>query len=194
MRRSHITTTAATVAVFLLLTSSLQAQSAKDSALIVTESQVTDCTAIHSFEFAREPKNTILAEDYPFLKSIECLKRSDFIKSRGWNLTLKHVGGSQTTHYELRGKGPRISVKATYDKDGNLNESILRTWNTRIPPAIRLFIFSDEYNGWTMIGNEKIVKDFDPYQTEYNITLSNGLNEQVLNFKEYGNTVAFSEN
>lgn len=56
-------------------------------------------------------------------------------------------------------------MQATYDKSGNLVESMLRTKKKRIPPAIRLFIVSGKYEGWAMIGNEKIVKDFAPYQT-----------------------------
>lgn len=194
MRTLHIATLVSTVAVFLLQVCSLHAQSNEDATLILTDSQMVDCTTIGSFESDREPVNTILEEDYPYLKSIDCLKNRNFVDSRGWNFSLKHRGTGQATHYVLRGKGARINVKATYDNNGNLVESILHTQYTWLPPAIRQFIISGKYDGWVMIGNEKIVKDFDPYQTEYNIILSDGRTEQVLNFKEYGNTIAFSGN
>lgn len=59
---------------FLLLISSLHAQSREDATLIVTDTQVADCTNTGSFETDREPTTTIFEKDYPFLKSIHCLK------------------------------------------------------------------------------------------------------------------------
>lgn len=194
MRTLHITIIVVLVTVFFLSLNSLQAQSPEGATMIITDSGIVDCANSESFESDREPVSTILEEDYPYLMSVDCLKNSKFLDSRGWNLTIKHIGAGQATHYILRGKGERISLKATYDNEGNLVESVLRTWNTRIPPAIRQFIMTGKYEGWVMISNEKVVKDFDQYQTQYNIILSDGQMEQVLNFKEYGNTIAFSGN
>lgn len=194
MRTLHITTFAVLVTALFLSLNSLQAQSPEGPSMIITDNSIVDCTNSESFESDREPVSTILEEDYPYLMSVDCLKNSKFLSSRGWNLTLKHIGAGQATHYVLRGKGSRINVEAMYDNDGNLVESILHTRDTRIPPAIRQFIMSGKYKGWIMTGNEKIVKNFDPYQTEYNIILSDGRSEKVLSFKEYGNTIAFSGN
>lgn len=194
MRTSHITIIVVAGAALFLLFSSLQAQSPENARLIITDQEIADCTTTGSFESERESVNTILEEDYPFLKTVHCLKNRDFLNSRGWNWTLKNMSLKQVSHYVLRGKGAKIDVEATYNKAGHLVESMMRTKDTRIPQAIRQFIISDKYHGWVMIGNEKVVKDFDPYQTEYNIILSDGITEQVLNFKEYGNTIAYSGN
>jgi hypothetical protein len=77
--------------------------------------------------------------------------------------------GMGDTHFEVRGKGVKISIVATYDNEGMLVESVLKISDTRIPPAIRQFITSGKFVGWAMVGNEKTVKDFDPFQTEYSI-------------------------
>lgn len=194
MRTLHITIILVLVTAFFLPLTSLQAQSSDDAELIITESSIVDCINSESFESDRKPVSTILEEDYPYLMSVDCLKNGKFLDSRGWNLTLKHIGVGEATHYTLRGKGTGINMRATYDNDGNLVESTLHSRNTRIPPAIRQFIISGKYEGWVMVGNEKVVKDFDPYQTEYIITVSDGRVEQVLNFKEYGNTIAINVN
>lgn len=44
-----------------------------------------------------------------------------------------------------------------------------------------------------MTGNEKVVKDFDRYQTEYKVTLSNGNETRILHFREQGESIAFLE-
>ena len=76
--------------------------------------------------------------------------------------------------------------------DGNLIESTLIKKNTQVPLAILRFIYSHEtFNSWTMTGNEIVVKDFDPYQTEYKVIMSNGDETQVLNFKEQGESIAY---
>ncbi|REL33429.1 hypothetical protein DYD21_11695 [Rhodohalobacter sp. SW132] len=192
MRTSNITLIVVITAFLFLLFSSLHAQSSEDASIVITDYEIADCTNMGSFETDRKPINTILEEDYPFLRTIHCMKNDDFLKSRGWNWKLKNLSHKQATHYVLSGKGAKINVRATYDKDGNLVESLLRINDTHIPHAILEFIFYDKYEGWHMIANEKIVKDFDTYQTEYNIILSDGSMEQVLNFKEYGNRIAFS--
>lgn len=162
---------------------------------IVTEnSQEKDCENTSSYLKNKNTKNTIVEEDYPFLKNLECMKKNNYLKNRGWNLKLRNINPKNASHYELRAQGPKIDLHATYDKDGKLVESTFRKRDTRIPYAIRKFIISGEFEGWKMISNEMTVKDFNTYQTEYKVVLSDGTMEKVLHFKNHGNWIALLEN
>lgn len=177
--------------MILLTTGEIHAQPIQ----IVTENnQDYDCSDILSQKADRKTVNTILEEDYPFLKNLECMKKNNYLKNRGWNLKLRNINPKNASHYELQAKGPKIDLHATYDKNGKLVESILRKKDTRIPYAIRKFIISGEFEGWKMISNEMTVTDFNAYQTEYKVVLSDGTMEKVLHFKSHGNWIALLEN
>jgi hypothetical protein len=174
---------------FLLIDREATAQSVETVEIVTAIEQTVDCSNISQANVGSI--NTIVEDDYPFLRNLDCLTNGDFHKKRGWNLKLRNVSGSADS-YVLSGSGHNINVKATYDRDGNLIEGLLTKKNTTIPLAIRQFIASGEFEGWTMTGNEKVVKDFDPYQTEYNVTLSNGNKEKILSFKDQGNRLLFA--
>ena len=180
---------------FLLIDREASAQSVEALEIVTPIEQADDCSNINQANIERPVIYAIVEEDYPYLKNLECLKNEDFqesLKKRGWNLHLNDVNPRDPSHFELSGSGPRINVHATYDADGNLVESMLRMEDIVIPIALREFIHSGEFEGWTMTGNEKVVKDFDPYQTEYNVTLSNGNKEKILSFKDQGNRLLFA--
>lgn len=176
-------------ASLLLIDREATAQSVETVEIVTPIEQTVDCSNISQANIGSI--NTIVEDDYPFLRNLDCLTNGDFHKKRGWNLKLRNVSRSADI-YDLRGNGHNINVKATYDSDGNLIEALLTKKDTTIPLAIRQFIASGEFEGWTMTGNEKVVKDFDPYQTEYNVILSNGDEEQILHFKDEGNRLLFA--
>jgi len=178
----------------LLIDRDVTAQSGETVEIVPAIEQTVDCSNITQANINTESVNTITEEDYPFLKNIECLKSEDFQRARGWNLQLYNVNVRNPSHFKLRATGHNIDVQATYDEEGNLVESLLRKEDTSIPPDIRQFIFSGEYEGWIITGTEKVVRDFDQYQTEYNITLSNGDENRELNFKDEGHRILFAEN
>ncbi len=175
----------------LLISREVTAQSVETTEVVIARELGVDCSSSSISEFNTHPPGTIVEEDYPYLMSIKCLKDENFLYNRGWNWKFENINPKNASHFALRGKGDGISVHATYNNEGNLVESYLKIKDTRIPPAIRRFINSDEYEGWTMVGNEKIVRDFDPYQTEYKVFLSNGKRQQELNFVDEGTRIAF---
>lgn len=170
------------------------AQSVDTIEIVMARELGVDCSASSISENNTHPPGTIVEDDYPYLMTIECLQDENFLENRGWNWKLKNINPENATHYALRGKGARIYVHATYSNEGNLVESYLKIKNTRIPPAIRRLINSDQYEGWAMAGNVKIVRNFDPYQTAYTIYLSNGKRQQELNFVDEGTRIAFLKN
>jgi len=186
----------AIAAMSLLLTDrEVIAQSWETAEIVPVNELAVDCSNITPENIDIEPVyTTIVEEDYPYLQNLECLKNDDFqesLENRGWNLQLNNVNTRNPSHFTLSGNGHKIDMQATYDEEGNLVESLLRIKDTRIPPELRQFI-AGEFNGWIITGTEKVVKDFDRYQTDYNITLSNGDKKQELNFKDEGNRILFA--
>lgn len=155
--------------------------------------QIVDCTENSWFTNSSVKNvNSIIEQDYPFLKSIECLTNGYLSDQRNLNLKLRNLNRGDKSHFVLEASGDRINVNARYDQDGNLIEATMIKENIPVPQAIMRFIYSnDKFDSWTMTGNEKVVKDFDPYQTEYKVTMSNGDETQVLHFKELGESIAY---
>lgn len=192
MKSLSIYITLFVAASLLVMDRDATAQSVESVDIVTSIEQTVDCSDINQIDIHTEPVNTIVEEDYPYLRNLECLKNDDFLKQRGWNWQLRNVNPRNPSHFKLSGSGPNINVQATYDAEGNLVESLIRKKDTAIPLAIRQFIYSGEFEGWAMTGNEKLVKDFDPYQTEYIVTLSNGDEEQILTFKDEGNRILYA--
>ncbi len=154
----------------------------------------SDCSGNIPFHTNANLQNAFNEEDYPYLRNLECLKNKEFLKSRGFTSSFKNMKSKNNTHFVLTGSGHKLDMTATYDGDGNLVKSLLTMHDIRIPRAIQQYIYSGKFEGWTMSGNEKIVTDFDPYQTEYKIKMTNGKEEKILNFREYGDIFTLLEN
>lgn len=160
--------------------------------IMADNGQIVDCTGNSSFTYdGVKNVNSITEQDYPYLKSIECLTNGFFSGQQDLDLKLRNLNRDDNDHFVLEGSGAAIDVNATYDRDGNLIEATMIKENTQVPLSILRFIYSHEkFDSWTMTSNEKVVKDFDPYQTEYKVTMSNGDETQVLHFKEQGESIA----
>jgi hypothetical protein len=194
MKTIHIIIFITAAATVLFTARETVAQSNQDIEIIMVKELGADCSSGDITGAHISPKGTIVEEDYPYLMNLNCLKDGNYFTSRGWNWDLKNINPKIPTHFDFRGSGSGINLMATYDNEGFLVESMLKITDTRIPPAIRRFISSGEFKGWVMVGNEKIVRDFDPYQTEYKIILSDGVTQQTLNFKDQGNRIAYIGN
>lgn len=169
------------------------AQSLEPEKTVTVFELPTDCSENIPLKSDTILKNTFNEEDYPYLRNLECLKNKNFLNARGFTSTFKNMKSRNNSHFVLTGSGYKLNMRATYAKDGTLVKSLLTMQDIRIPSAIRQYIFSGKFKGWTMTGNEKIVTDFDPYQTEYKIIMTKGTKEKVLSFREYGNTFTLLE-
>lgn len=165
------------------------------SVIIKNDGQIIECS---KDALAKSDKkaylNAIVEEDYPYLNTLSCLENGYFADRWKTNFRLRNLSQNNVTHYVLKGRGSNIEVEAMYDHEGNLIEATLISKDTQIPVPILRYIYSDEeFAGWVMVSNEKIVKDFDSYQTEYRVTLSNGDETEVLHFRERGESIAVLE-
>ncbi len=160
--------------------------------IVLTDTgQIVDCIGdFENINVTDKRVHTIVEEDYPYLKNMECIKNGYFSDQRKLDLQLRDMNRDDNSNFVLTGYGPNINIEANYDQDGNLIDAFLVQKNAPIPPAILRFIYSsEEFQGWKMVETEKTVKDFDLHQTEYNMTLANGNETKVLQFKDYGNSI-----
>lgn len=176
--------------VFILLFS--QEMFAQSVVTVNANGHLADCTeVIPSRSGTEHTVNTIAEEDYPYLRSLDCLTSGYFTENLNLDLQLRNMSRWDNSHYVLTGNGATINVEASYDWQGNLIEATLVTKDTQIPVPILRYIYSEqEFAGWVMVSNEKVVKDFDPYQTEYRVTLSKNGDTEVLQFREQGEMIA----
>lgn len=159
------------------------AQSFNTVEVVTIDAQPVDCSKAALGKIERKT-NIITEQDYPYLRDIECLKNG-YLKKDQVRIKLRNISQVNPTSFVLRGKGNRTSVHATYNRDGKLIQAELNKKDTVLPAAIREYIYSS-YNGWTMTGNNMIVRDFDTHKTEFTVNLKNGSEEKVLLFKNNG--------
>jgi hypothetical protein len=184
------------IALVLVLTpmQAIIAQTSEPAKTVTVFELPSNCSEYIPSNTDTNLQNTFNEEDYPYLRNLQCLKNEQFLEDRGFTSTFKNMKSKNNNRFVLTGSGYKLDMTATYDKDGHLVNSLLTMRDIRIPRAIQQYIYSDKFEGWTMTGNEKIVKDFDPYQTEYKIIMTNGTEEKVLSFREYGNTFTLLQN
>lgn len=177
------------VVTTLLFSHGIHAQSV---VTVTSNGQIADCIENIPVIIDKEKTvHTIVEEDYPYLKRLDCVTSGYFSDNRELDLKLRNMNHKSNSHYVLTGTGSTIDVEAWYDLEGNLIEATLIKKDTQIPIPILRYIYSDnEFDGWIMTGNEKVVKDFDPYHTEYKVTMSNGNETRILHFREHGESIA----
>lgn len=178
----------------LIPTRKINAQTSEPVKTITIFELPSDCSEYIPLNTDADFQNTFNEEDYPYLRNLECLKNKQFLEDRGFTSTFRNMKSVNNNRFVLTGSGHKLDMTATYNKDGHLVKSLLTMQDIRIPRAIQQYIYSDKFAGWTMTGNEKIVKDFDPYQTEYKVIMMNGTEKKVLSFREYGNTFTLLQN
>lgn len=159
------------------------AQSFNTVEVVTIDAQPVDCSKAALAKIERK-SNLITEEDYPYLRDIECLKNG-YLKKDQVKIKLRNISRVNPTSFVLRGTGNRTSVHATYNRDGKLIQAEINKKDTVLPAAIREYIYSS-HNGWTMTGNNMIIRDFDTRKTEFTVNMKNGSEEKVLHFKNNG--------
>ncbi|MEX1269878.1 MAG: hypothetical protein WEA56_12780 [Balneolaceae bacterium] len=134
------------------------------------------------------PRDIVLLEvDYSCLQNIQCLKDTNFLKKKGWNIRFENDG--EVGPYTLEGSnGLRKTLNARYDKNGELIEASLIRMNVNLPTVVKKSILTD-FPDWTMTSNEMIVTDFDAGKTEYKVSLKKGIDRQTLFFDYDGDRI-----
>lgn len=154
----------------LILLTTIKAQELK---CVETEASVQSKTA--------NQLSVITENDYPNLMTLSGLKKYSNIQY--------DVKVNEKNEHRLDGIGKYSSLYAVYGKNGNLVKAEYITKNSRLPANIYKQLVEDNFKDWTMTGNKKIVLNFDPMRTEYEVTLKKDKMKQTLYFDNAGNRI-----
>lgn len=136
--------------------------------------------------------------DFTCFQNLECACSNKDLAAKGWVFTFDETVNGISQDVTAVMKGRNISLTAQYDKNGNLTSAVYKVENIALPPQLLIHLVDDQYSGFTMIANEKMVKDFDPNKTVYSVTMQNGESVKKLTFDktDFPNEVAntFAEN
>ncbi|MDR8391171.1 hypothetical protein NC796_08485 [Aliifodinibius sp. S!AR15-10] len=155
--------------------------------LVVPSLNAQDCNCSEATAVVQGEPTSVLTgiseSDYPYFLNIKGLKKYSNITYNGLPV------GSSNANYSLRSDGKGMKLSATYGEDGNLINGWYITKNRVIPRAIREFLTTENYIGWTMTDNKIVVHDFDALKTEYEVKLQKDNMKQTLFFDHSGTQI-----
>jgi hypothetical protein len=126
---------------------------------------------------------TINESNFSCFESLQCLKRENPFNSN--NLDRLNLNG-QSEMYVVEGSSKNESMHAVYDANGSLVKATVIQRNIILPRSIYEALSSEEFEDWTMIGNELVVKNFDKNSMEYKVVLESGDDIRVEYFNKNG--------
>ncbi|MGM0586908.1 MAG: hypothetical protein ACQETE_00695 [Bacteroidota bacterium] len=90
--------------------------------------------------------------------------------------------------YVVEAKGKGYTIRAIYDETGKLRYSKATMKNAALPTAITQKIAADEaYQGWTITGNQEVIRNFKEDQKTYKVTLAKDGKKKTVYFDRMGN-------
>ncbi|WP_340107095.1 hypothetical protein [Rhodohalobacter sp. 8-1] len=102
-------------------------------------------------------------------QTLQCLKEVNPFK----NSNLDNVKLNQGTEkYVVEGKSKNEELYAEYNgSNGNLIKATVIQRNIILPRNIMAEITTGDYNGWTMVGNKRVIKNFMKDTIEYEVVM-----------------------
>lgn len=152
--------------------------------LTVISVKAQDCECPEEAQINKTELTMIGLDDYVNFLSIEGLKKYSNINYQG----LKYKS-NKARAYNLSSYNHRISLDATYGRDGNLTKGMLVAKNYPLPKVIYDYLVTDNYKDWTMTSNKTIIHDFDALTTEYEVKIQRDKMKQTLFFDHLGNRI-----
>ena len=130
------------------------------------------------------PGLTVTVENLSCLKTLQCIQKENFFGNTSFEI-LKN-GNSRFKGYTIEGSTKNEELFAQYDSRGNLIRSNVIQRNIPLSREIRNQLINEEFNSWSMIGNERRIKNFDRKSTEYKLILQREDEIRVVYFDNKG--------
>lgn len=89
-------------------------------------------------------------------------------------------------HYVVEAKGKNYETRAVYNKKGKLRYSKTVFKNVRLPKAIQDRLASQEYAGWTLTGNQEVIKNFKEDKKYFKVYLQKDGKKKTVYFNRVG--------
>ena len=140
------------------------------TALILVISYAPAAFSQASDTYGSEDVNfTINNDNLWCFQSLQCLKSEN--PFRNSNLDEVRLNAS-TEKFVVEGKAKNEEMYAEYDgSNGNLIKATVIQRNIRLPKSIFLELTTEDYKGWTMVGNKRVIKNFAKSSIEYEVVM-----------------------
>lgn len=127
---------------------------------------------------------TVNPENLNCFKSLKCIQNEKLISNI--NFDIFRNGNGRYVGYTIEGFTKNEELFAQYNHRGNLISSYVIHRNIPLPRAIRIQLINDELNTWSMIGNERLIINFDNKSIEYKLILKKEDEIRILYFDHNG--------
>lgn len=127
---------------------------------------------------------TIAEENFECFQSLQCLKRENPFKNS--NLDEIRLNNSKSERFVVEGSSKNETMYAVYNSRGDLIKATALQRNIALPGAITSVLATGEFKSWKMIGNERVIENFDKDRIQYKVILQNGDEVRVEHFDKYG--------
>lgn len=127
----------------------------------------------------------IQENDFACFQNLECLKRNNPLNSS--NLDKIVFNPDRFSQYIVEGSSRDEYVYAVYNEKGDLIRGTVVQRNIVLPNSIYKVLANDGYSSWKMIGNERVVQNFDSNSMTYKVILNRGDEVRVEYFDSKGN-------
>jgi hypothetical protein len=115
------------------------------------------------------PGLTVNTENLTCFKSLQCIKKENLFATI--NLDIFKNGNGRYDVYTLQGSAENEEFFAEYDLHGSMIRSTVIQRNIPLPREIRIQLNNEDLNYWSMVGNERQIKNFEARSIEYKVIL-----------------------
>jgi len=130
------------------------------------------------------PGLTVNIENLNCFKSLQCIQNENLFGKSNFDI-LKN-GNNRFEGFTIEGSAENEELIAHYNHRGNLIRSTVIQRNIPLPREIRNQLINDEFNTWNMIGNERVIKNFDKKSIEYKLIVQKEYEIRMVYFDYKG--------
>lgn len=147
-------------------------------------------TAVHTeaqqpaIDKTSPPDLAVKVENLTCFKSLRCIQKENLFAKI--NLDIFKNGNGRYDGYTIEGSAENEELFAQYDHRGDLIRSNVIQRNIPLSKEIRIQLINEEFNSWNMIGNERLIKNFDNKSIEYKLILQKEDEIRVVYFDYKG--------
>lgn len=89
-------------------------------------------------------------------------------------------------HYVVEARGENYETRAVYNEMGKLRHSKTVIKDVRLPKAIQDKLASQEYAGWTLTGNQEVIRNFREDRKYFKVNLQKDGKKKTVYFNRSG--------
>lgn len=121
-------------------------------------------------------------------QNIRCLQSEK--PFRNTDLSNIELNGSTET-YVLEGKTRNEELYAEYNgRNGNLIKATVIQRNIILPKQMLAHLATGEYSGWTMVGNQRVIKNFQKDSIRYEVMMMKDGELRIEYFDRHGESTS----